>query len=550
MLFGKEKRVRLNRSMEKKNDMDPNLDFLEKEKKFTFLKELKKEFPKSEVYLVGGAVRDLLLGRPVEDYDFIVRKVGAKDLEKFLAAHGAVILVGRTFGVFKFIPKGGDKRKPFEIALPRRDFAFGTGGYRDVEIQSDPNLPIKEDLARRDFTVNAMTIKLEKARGKWQIIDPFNGQKDLEKKIIRAVRNPGERFKEDYSRMLRGIRFACQLSDFSARGGRGMGWQIEEKTWQAIKKNISSLNKIARRVELVKDGPKVEQEVIETRVVPYEVIAKEFLKSFYYNPVRAFDLYDQAGAFKEFMPEILTMKGCPQPKNWHSEGDVWAHARLCLEKLSSKEFKKQFGNEPASTELILAALFHDLGKPFTIKIPAKDGVDRIRFNEHDIVGAEIARKICRRLKLSNPEDFGVDPEKVGWLVEHHMLLVQSDISRMRPGTIEKYFFNPKNPGQDLLKLFFADISATIPETGQSDFTEFRQMLERIKELKQLSPSKKELPKSILNGHEIMKKFDLKSSQLIGQLKAILREEQLSGRIKKKKEAIDFLEKTLTSLKGG
>ena len=76
--------------------------------------------------------------------------------------------------------------------------------------------------------------------------------------------------------MLRGIRFACQLSDFSARGGRGMGWQIEEKTWQAIKKNISSLNKIARRVELVKDGPKVEQEVIETRVVPYEVIAKEF----------------------------------------------------------------------------------------------------------------------------------------------------------------------------------------------------------------------------------------------------------------------------------
>ncbi len=528
-----EKEYNINMPLEKKSNNDLDLGFLEREKQFSFLKEFRKEFPKSEVYLVGGAVRDLLLDRPTKDYDFIVRKVDAKNLEEFLAAHGIVKLVGQTFGVFKFVPKGGDRHKPLEIALPRKDFAFGTGGYRDVEVQSDPNLPVKEDLARRDFTINALAVKLEKVRGKWRIIDLFGGLEDLERKIIRAVGRPEKRFKEDYSRMLRGIRFACQL-DF----------QIEEKTWRVIKNKISCLNEIIRKVELVPSGRIVEQEVMETRVVPYEIIAREFLKSLYCSPAKAFDLYDKSGAFKEIMPELLKMKGCPQPKNWHSEGDVWIHTRLALEKLTSDSFKKQFGTRKLSTELILATLFHDLGKPYTIKTPEKDNTDRIRFNEHDTVGAEIAKKICRRLKLSSPEDFGVNLEKVVWLIGHHMLLVQGDISKMRPGTIEKYFFNPRNPGQDLLKLSFVDISATVPETGQSDFTEFEQMLARIKELEQLSTTKKELPRPILDGHEIMKKFKLKPGPKIGQLLNILREEQLSGKIKERKGAIKFLRKHL------
>jgi len=502
------------------------------------LKELREKFKKAEVYLVGGAVRDFLLKREVKDFDFVIRNVEGKDLEEFLSKFGQVNLVGKTFGVLKFTPKNW-LDEPIDFALPRKEHAFGTGGYRDFEVQSEPRLPIEEDLSRRDFTINAIALAIkEKSETKkqnleFQLIDPFNGRKDLENKIIRAVGKPEERFKEDYSRMLRAIRFACQL-DFS----------IEEKTWQAIVKNISHLNDVHQEVTMVSETVYAEPEVLESRVVPYEVIAKEFLKSFYYQPVKALDLYEKSGALKELIPELLKLKNCPQPENFHSEGDVWVHTRLALEKLFSLEFKRQFGDEPPSTELIMAVLFHDLGKPETIKTPEKDGTDRIRFDEHDIVGAKIAKQICERLKLSSPENFGVDPEKIAWLVQHHMLLVQGDITEMRPTTIEKYFFNPNVPGENLLKLAFVDISATIPSQGKPDYSSFYQMMKRIEELKQLSASKKELPKSLLNGYEIMKEFNLKPGPKIGELLNILREEQLSGRIKEKEEAIIFLKKIL------
>ncbi|MGC9048618.1 MAG: CCA tRNA nucleotidyltransferase [Patescibacteria group bacterium] len=497
------------------------------------LKELREKFNKAEIYLVGGAVRDFILKREIKDFDFVIRNVEGKDLEEFLSKFGQVNLVGKTFGVLKFTPKEW-AYEAIDFALPRREHAFGTGGYRDFEVQSDPKLSVKEDLSRRDFTINAMALKIFNS-GKYELVDPFNGRRDVEKKVIRAVGKPEERFKEDYSRMLRAIRFACQL-DFS----------IEDKTRRAIFKNISHLNDIRREVEMVGETVYAEPEILENRVVSYEVIAKEFLKSFYYSPTKAFDLYDQSGAFRELIPEVLKLKNCPQPENFHSEGDVWTHTKLALDKLSSNEFKKQFGSERPSTELIMAVLFHDLGKPATIKTPEKDKTDRIRFDEHDIVGAEMTKQICERLKLSSPENLGVDSEKVAWLVQHHMLLVQGDISKMRPSTIEKYFFNQNMPGENLLKLAFVDISATIPPDGKPDFSNFYQMIERIERLKSLSATKKELPKPLLNGYEIMEEFNLKPGPKIGQLLAALREEQLSGRIKEKEEAIKFLQKQMAT----
>ena len=182
-------------------------------------------------------------------------------MEEFLTNQGKVNLVGQTFGVFKFVPKGGDKQNPFDIALPRKDFSLGTGGYRDVEIQTSPGLSIKKDLSRRDFTINAMALKWDKfdkrGAGHWQIIDPYHGIEDLKKKIIRAVREPKERFKEDYSRMLRAIRFSCQLE-----------FEIEEETWKALKNQIKFINKISRKVKSVSNGKIVEQRVVEKRVVP------------------------------------------------------------------------------------------------------------------------------------------------------------------------------------------------------------------------------------------------------------------------------------------
>jgi len=508
------------------------------------LETILKKHPKSEIYLVGGAVRDFILSRPTQDLDFVVRGIKLEDLEKSLAELGKVDLVGKSFSVFKFVPQGGDSRNPVDIALPRKEHSLGTGAYRDVKIQSDPHLSIEDDLSRRDFTVNAMAwpVKFGKQgifpRRKFvkDLVDPFGGIKDVKDKIIRAVGKPEKRFQEDYSRQLRALRLACQLN-----------FEIEEKTFKAIKEKISHINDIRRNVALERSNGSVTPEVIEERIVPWEVIGEEFLKSFIANPEKAFDLYDVSGAFKEMVPEILKMKGCPQPKNWHSEGDVWTHTRLCLKNLDSKEYRKEFGDSPPSPELILAVLFHDIGKPYTIQLPPV--ADRIRFNEHDIKGAEITQKILKRLKLFGFPHLSFDYENVVWLVAHHMLLVQGDISKMRPGTIEKYFFNPSRPGKDLLKLSFVDILSTIPEKGKQDFSSYQAMLSRIEEIKSLSPSKKEeLPPYLLSGDEIMQRYNLRPGPKIGELKELVREAQLKGEIRTKKEAYNLLDKEMIEIK--
>ncbi|HEX9664683.1 MAG TPA: HD domain-containing protein, partial [Patescibacteria group bacterium] len=496
--------------------------FISKETSFNFIKALLKEFPTAEIFLVGGAVRDFALGnQDVNDYDFVVRNVSAKKLSSFLKKHGLVNLVGRHFGVFKFVPtpvargRRGQKLswEAFDIALPRTEHSLGTsGGYKDFEIQSNPKLPIELDLSRRDFTINALAWDL----GKNELVDLFDGLKDLKKKIIRTVGQPKIRFAEDYSRMLRAVRFACQL-DF----------EIDKPTWQFIKKNINLINKTKNN----------------DRVVPYETIAKELLKAFYFNPVKALDLFDASNIIKETMPELLKMKKCIQPKNWHTEGDVWRHTRLCLSLMNSAKFKKRFGAEKPGAQLIMGVLAHDLGKPYTIQTPKKDKVDRIRYYNHDTVGAELFSKICKRLKLSSPPHYGIDCDQTAWLIKNHLVDVQ--IKEMKNTTVEKYFLNPGVPGNDLIKLLYLDAQGTIPPSGRPDMGTFNILMKRIKEIKKL-PRKKtqKITPPILNGHEIIKKFKLKPGPRIGELLDALREQQLTGKIKTKIQAAQFLKNYL------
>ncbi len=167
---------------------------------FSFITKLVKKFPKAEMYLVGGALRDIIIGRNTKDYDFVVRNVSLKDLEKYLSRLGSVNFVGRTFGVLKFSPavKKGVKKvtsEPFDIALPRKEYSIGNSGhYRDFKVTSDHRLSIRHDLSRRDFTINAIAYDLRKYR----IVDPWNGVEDIHAKIIRTVGAPAERFQEDY----------------------------------------------------------------------------------------------------------------------------------------------------------------------------------------------------------------------------------------------------------------------------------------------------------------------------------------------------------------
>lgn len=475
---------------------------LKAEPDLSFVNKLIKAFPKGEIYLVGGAVRDIILKRKTKDYDFVVRLVPPKSLENFLKKIGKVNLVGKSFGVFKFVPKNS-RMEAVDIALPRTEHSRHlTGGYRDFKIQSDPSLPIEKDLSRRDFTINAMAFDIKNKK----LIDANDGLSDLAAEKIRAVGKPELRFKEDYSRMLRALRFAVQLH-----------FSLENKTRQAAKKLIGHLN---------------------DKVVPREVIAKELLKTLKINPVEAFDLLADSGVFNTLMPEVQAMKNTPQPPQFHFEGDVFIHTRLALEKLYSPEFLRFIPDNTPDLEVVLGILFHDLGKVVTMKTPAKDGVDRIRFNRHDNAGAEITAKIIDRLKLESTGE--IKKENVVWLVGRHMLLIIDDPYNLKANTIEKLFFNPKVPGQKLLKVILSDILASLPKNLKPNTRNIKRMLLRIGEFKAMDKKKKNLPPPLLNGHDLIKQYRLKSGPLIGELLAIIREKQLTKKIKTKAQGLKLI----------
>jgi tRNA nucleotidyltransferase/poly(A) polymerase len=229
------------------------------------------ELPGSRWFVVGGAVRDEMLGRPLQDIDVLVANASFDDVMKFLEERGSVDAVGRTFGVLKFVSK--ENGTALDIALPRRERAAGTGGYRDVETDSDPSMPVEEDLGRRDFTINALA---------WEastdlVIDPHGGRADLEKRVLRAVGDAETRFTEDYTRVLRLLRFAAQLN-----------FEVEWETWRAAILVMPRLND-------VREGQ---------RLVPFELVARELLRGFAVDPVRTAALWQEAGATAELMPEL------------------------------------------------------------------------------------------------------------------------------------------------------------------------------------------------------------------------------------------------------
>jgi poly(A) polymerase len=483
---------------------------------FPFLSALERAFPASEIYLVGGAVRDFLLCRETKDYDFLVRNVSAEALGDFLGRHGTVNWVGKTFGVYKFMPTGAASAagtvldEAIDVSLPRTERSFSqSGGYRDFEIHSDPQLPIDVDLLRRDFTINALAMEIRARR----LSDPFGGLDDLSAGILRAVGEPRARFMEDTSRLLRGLRLACQF-----------GFQFDPATWSAIQALMEMVDK--RR----EDG---------SFVVPRETIAKEFIRALVSDPVRAFDLWDDSGAFSFLIPELLAMKGCPQPSAYHTEGDVWTHTRLALAQLQGSKFQAEF--EGYDAEVALSVLFHDVGKPPTLKTPERDGADRIRFNGHDKVGAEMTRHIAARLKLSTfprGSRYAVDEEVLAWLVEKHLVLVQGAVDEMRASTIEKYFLCPS--GTKLMQLIFCDGSGTIPPEGVPQLQSYYRLKERLSAMRRMGRTRMEIPPPLLSGKEVMAALKIPPGPAVGAALLQIREEQLCGRLSNRDEAIAFL----------
>ncbi len=503
---------------------------------FRFWRAFAKKFPSGEVYLVGGAVRDFVMKRETKDFDFIVRNVPAKRLQEFLRRYGRVDLVGKRFGVLKFVPRGWEG-EALDIALPRTDYALRSGGYKDFHVQSNLRLSINDDLARRDFTVNAVAVKFQVPSSKFQVIDPFGGLADIQKKILRTVGESRARFQEDYSRMLRGLRFACQL-----------GFTIETKTWQAITKLMPRVNTkrniLRASTRESRSGSRQARTILQQEyIVPRETIGRELIKAFVAAPVHAMDFWDRSGAFAVAIPELLKMKKCPQPHAFHTEGDVWVHTRLALSELMGARFHRVFPDVTLNAILIFATLFHDIGKPKTLRTPQKHGVDRIRFDGHDLTGAEMTRIIAERLHLSQfPKDdsrYHIDREMLVWLIRYHMLFSEHTVTEMRATTLEKYFLKDQYRGRLFRALAWVDMSAAVPAHGKQDFKPLRIVQRRLKSIETILQRTHVRP--FVNGREIMKRSSLHASPFIGQLLDALREEQLRGRVRTKKEAWKFLE---------
>lgn len=223
------------------------------------------DHPSSQLYVVGGTVRDALLGRESSDFDLVISQVEPTQLETWLEQHGHVSYVGKRFGVWKFTPHHDPTLPAIDIALPRKERPFGhQGGYRHFVIESDPTLPIEDDLSRRDFTVNAMAYDWRTG----ELIDPFGGQTDLKQRLIRCVGTPWKRFEEDSSRLLRALRFACRLRA-----------EIEDVTWK----------------DLLTTVPRLSIEDQGRRVVARELMLEEFLKTLSANPKRCLELYERTG---------------------------------------------------------------------------------------------------------------------------------------------------------------------------------------------------------------------------------------------------------------
>lgn len=469
-------------------------------------------------YLVGGAVRDALLGRETKDLDFVVVGLAPEALAAALARFGRVEEIeSRAFGVFKFTPTG--TTEIYDVALPRRDRWTGLA-YKDMTAELGASL--EEDLARRDFTVNALALSLQGA-----LLDPWGGQADLQARLLRAVGNPQQRFSEDPSRILRGLRLACEL-DFA----------LEPNTARAMAGMAPEITRLTPRGE--------------TRVAP-EVVGAEFLRGFAAQPARLLRLWDEIGLLDLLLPEVAAMRDTPQPEAFHAEGGVLAHTLLALEKLRDLEqpdAQARWGSplpfRPESIHTRLAVLLHDLGKPPTLRYPQSPD-DRLRFPDHERVGARLAGALADRLRLSvfpRGSSLHVSRDRLTFLVGHHMLCCGLDLGGTKLATLERYFFTPESRGGELLSLLYADIAASLRPTGRPDFSRFTSLLGRLRQVAGViyARRREERLPPLLEGKEIMRLLDLPPGPPVGRVKQTLREKQLRGELSTPDQARAWLRK--------
>ncbi len=433
----------------------------------------------------GGCVRDMLMGIVPEDYD-IATDARPEDIINLFRR---TVPVGVNYGVVLVMEKDFE----FEVATFRSDGTYSDGRHPDTVTFCDA----RGDALRRDFTINGMFYDPIEDKH----FDYIEGEKDLKAQLVRAIGDPFERFNEDKLRMVRAVRFSCRFN-----------FKIDEKTVEAIKKYHDkvltvSMERIRDELRKILTGP---------------------------GPHKGIEMMDDLGLLDKILPEVTAMKGVKQPENFHPEGDVFVHTMLTLAKLDEDRKSEDIGGgnhlhsnslvkkTPSNSwELAMAVLLHDIGKPVTFEI-----ADRIRFNNHDNVGAKMAEKICDRLKMSNAEN-----ERISWLVKMHLYLRHA--RDMRTSKLKRLFAHEGYP--ELAELYKVDSLASTADLDDYNFCQ--NMFEQLEE-------DEIKPEPLINGNDLLA-LGLKPGPIFSRILDTIKDEQLEQRITTKEEALKKAKELVT-----
>ncbi len=412
-----------------------------------------------QAYLAGGCVRDLLLRREPRDYD-IATDAAPEDVA-CLFPHSQ--FVGAHFGVVLVREDSAE----VEVATFRSDHAYKDGRRPEaVNFETDP----RHDVIRRDFTINGMLLDPEDGR----VLDYVGGRADLDARLVRAIGNPDLRFAEDHLRMLRAVRFAARF-----------GFEIETATFEAIRLHHAKI-----------------------RMISAERIRDELIRILTEGGARrGFELLDAAGLLADILPEVAAMKGVAQPPEFHPEGDVWTHTLMMLEGMKTN---------PTET-LALAVLLHDVGKPPTFRI-----ADRIRFDEHAEVGAQMAARILTRLRFPNDVIRQVES-----LVLNHLRF--KDLPNMRESKVKRFLRMDRF--EEHLELHRLDCTMSHGLLGNYDFA-VRKLRETPKEVLK--------PQPLVTGHDLIA-AGYEPGPGFSRMLAAVEDAQLEGQLRSREEALTFVE---------
>lgn len=446
-----------------------------KEVKFVIEKLKKNGF---EAHIVGGCVRDFLRKKEPKDWD-IATNAKPGEIQKMFPDS---FYSNKFFTVTVKTDSKNPKLKEIEITTYRSEAKYTDKRHPD-EVKFAKN--IKEDLARRDFTVNAVAASLEKQgfsedKKEFKIIDPFRGIKDLENKIIRTVGEPEKRFNEDALRMIRAVRFVVTL---------GKGWEIEPETYRAIKKNSFWLQAISK-----------------------ERIRDEFLKIIMSEEaVRGIELLRELSLLKHIVPEME--EGYKVGQNKHHIYDCYEHCLRSLDYAAKKNFNKY---------VRLASLFHDIGKPRTKKGEGPDST----FYSHEIEGAKMTVKILNRLRFPKK-----DIEKIFKLVRYHLFYY--NVGEVSEGSVRRLVrqAGPENM-EELLQVRMADrIGSGVPKAEPYKLRHLKYIIEKV------SRDPISVKMLEINGNEVMKILNIPSGRRVGQILDVLLSYVLENPGKNKKEIL-------------